>query len=82
MNEEKSNIIVVCHALTGSHHAAGYYEGEHKPGWWDGFIGPGKAVDTDEYFVICTNVVGSCFGSTGPMSTMYPHHNPTRCSCA
>lgn len=73
MNEEKSNIIVVCHALTGSHHAAGYYEGENKPGWWDGLIGPGKAIDTDEYFVICTNVIGSCFGSTGPMSTMYPH---------
>ncbi|WP_345978245.1 homoserine O-acetyltransferase [Sulfurimonas sp. HSL3-7] len=78
MNEDKSNIIVVCHALTGSHHAAGYYEGEHKPGWWDGFIGPGKAIDTDEYFVICTNVVGSCFGSTGPMSTMYPHQEPYR----
>jgi len=78
MNDEKSNIIVVCHALTGSHHAAGYYEGENKPGWWDGLIGPGKAVDTDEYFVICTNVIGSCFGSTGPMSTMYPHLEPYR----
>jgi len=78
MNEEKSNIIVVCHALTGSHHAAGYYEGENKPGWWDGLIGPGKAVDTDEYFVICTNVIGSCFGSTGPMSMMYPHLEPYR----
>ena len=78
MNEEKSNIIVVCHALTGSHHAAGYYEGEHKPGWWDGLIGPGKAIDTEEYFVICTNVIGSCFGSTGPMSMMYPHLEPYR----
>ncbi len=78
MNEEKSNIIVICHALTGSHHAAGYYEGEHKAGWWDGFIGPGKAIDTDEYFVISTNVIGSCFGSTGPMSTMHPHMEPYR----
>jgi len=59
-------------------HAAGYYEGENKPGWWDGLIGPGKAVDTDEYFVICTNVIGSCFGSTGPMSMMYPHLEPYR----
>lgn len=78
MNEEKSNIIVVCHALTGSHHAAGYYEGDHKPGWWDGFIGPGKAIDTDKFFVISTNVIGSCFGSTGPMSMMYPHQEPYR----
>ena len=78
MNDEKSNIVVVCHALTGSHHAAGYYEGENKPGWWDGLIGPGKAIDTDKFFVISTNVIGSCFGSTGPMSTMYPHHEEYR----
>ncbi len=78
MNSEKSNIVVVCHALTGSHHAAGYYEGDHKPGWWDGFIGPGKAIDTDKYFVISTNVIGSCFGSTGPMSPMYPSQEPYR----
>ncbi len=78
MNDDKSNIIVVCHALTGSHHAAGYYEGEHKGGWWDGFIGPGKAIDTDEFFVISTNVIGSCFGSTGPMSRRYPDQEPYR----
>ncbi len=78
MNDEKSNIVVVCHALTGSHHAAGYYEGEHKPGWWDGLIGPGKAIDTDKFFVISTNVIGSCFGSTGPMSTMYPQEEEYR----
>ena len=78
LNEDKNNVIVVCHALTGSHHAAGLYEGENKAGWWDGLIGPNKAVDTNKYFVICTNVIGSCFGSTGPMSLMYPHHEPYR----
>jgi homoserine O-acetyltransferase len=69
---------VVTHALTGSHHAAGLYEGESKPGWWDGLIGPGKAIDTDRFFVICSNVVGSCFGSTGPMSQMHPYEEPYR----
>lgn len=78
LNEEKSNVIVICHALTGSHHAAGVYEGENKAGWWDGLIGPNKAVDTNRYFVICTNVIGSCFGSTGPMSMQHPHHEPYR----
>jgi len=78
MNEDKSNIVVVCHALTGSHHAAGTYEGESKAGWWDGFIGSGKAIDTDKYFVICSNVIGSCFGSTGPMSLQHPHQVPYR----
>ncbi|MDF1875912.1 homoserine O-acetyltransferase [Sulfurimonas sp. SAG-AH-194-I05] len=74
LNDDKSNVIIVCHALTGSHHAAGIYEGETKAGWWNGFIGSGKAIDTDKYFVICSNVIGSCFGSTGPMSLQYPHH--------
>lgn len=78
LNEEKDNVIVVTHALTGSHHAAGTYEGDNKPGWWDGLIGPGKAVDTDRFFVICTNVIGSCFGSTGPMSLRYPYNEPYR----
>jgi homoserine O-acetyltransferase len=78
MNEEKSNIVVICHALTGSHHAAGIYEGENKAGWWDGLIGPNKAIDTNKYFVICSNVIGSCFGSTGPMSLQHPHHEPYR----
>ena len=74
MNDDKSNIIVICHALTGSHHCAGTYEGDNKAGWWDGLIGSKKVIDTDKYFVICTNVIGSCFGSTGPMSTQHPHH--------
>ncbi|QOP45408.1 homoserine O-acetyltransferase MetX [Sulfurimonas paralvinellae] len=78
LNEDKSNVVVVCHALTGSHHAAGTYEGETKSGWWDGLIGPNKAIDTDKYFVICSNVIGSCFGSTGPMSPQHPHQEPYR----
>lgn len=78
LNEDKSNVVVVCHALTGSHHAAGRYEGDRKAGWWDGLIGPGKAIDTDQYYVICTNVIGSCFGSTGPTSLMYPIARPYR----
>lgn len=72
LNEDKSNVIVVCHALTGSHHAAGKYEGDRKAGWWDGMIGDYKPIDTTKYFVICVNVIGSCFGSTGPMSPRYP----------
>jgi homoserine O-acetyltransferase/O-succinyltransferase len=70
LNEDKSNIIIITHALTGSHHAAGYYEGERKPGYWNDLIGDGKAIDTTKYFVIATNNIGSCFGSTGPMSSM------------
>ncbi len=72
LNEDKSNVIVVCHALTGSHHAAGTYEGDRKAGWWDDLIGDHKTIDTTKYFVICVNVIGSCFGSTGPTSKVYP----------
>jgi homoserine O-acetyltransferase len=78
LNSDKSNVILVCHALSGSHHAAGLYEGDRKPGWWDGLIGDGKAIDTTKYFVICTNVIGSCFGSTSPMSESYPSMQPYR----
>lgn len=78
LNEAKDNVIVICHALTGSHHAAGTYEGDNKAGWWDSLIGQGKAVDTDRFFVICTNVIGSCFGSTGPMSLRYPYNEAYR----
>ncbi len=66
LNEDKSNAILVCHALSGDAHAAGLHEGDSKPGWWDIMIGPEKAFDTDKYFVICSNVLGSCKGSTGP----------------
>ncbi|NQY24998.1 MAG: homoserine O-acetyltransferase [Campylobacteraceae bacterium] len=68
LNEDKSNVIVICHALSGSHHAAGRYNNEAKAGWWDNFIGDGKTIDTLKYYVICTNNLGSCFGSTSPMS--------------
>ncbi|MCO8249481.1 homoserine O-succinyltransferase MetX [Comamonas thiooxydans] len=70
LNADKSNAIVVCHALNASHHVAGSYEGQSKSeGWWDNMIGPGKPVDTDKFFVIGINNLGSCFGSTGPMHT-------------
>ncbi len=68
LNAKKSNAILLCHALTGSHHAAGLYEGDRKPGWWDTLVGDGKIIDTKKYFVICINVLGSCFGSTSPLS--------------
>ena len=66
LNADGSNAILICHALSGSGHAAGYHAGDDKPGWWDDCIGPGKAFDTDRFFVICSNVIGSCYGSTGP----------------
>ncbi len=70
LNADRSNAILVCHALNASHHVAGTYEGQDKSeGWWDNLIGPGKPVDTDRFFVIGVNNLGSCFGSTGPMHT-------------
>ena len=70
LNADKSNAILVCHALNASHHVAGVYEGQAKSeGWWDNMIGPGKSVDTNQFFVIGVNNLGSCFGSTGPMHT-------------
>jgi homoserine O-acetyltransferase len=72
LNADKSNAVLVCHALNASHHVAGVYEGQDKSeGWWDNMIGPGKPLDTDQFFVIGINNLGSCFGSTGPM-----HINP------
>ena len=69
LNERADNAVLVCHALTGDSHAAGRAgEGHPSEGWWDGLIGPGKALDTDRYFVVCSNVVGGCQGSTGPAS--------------
>jgi homoserine O-acetyltransferase/O-succinyltransferase len=70
LNADRSNAVLVCHALNASHHVAGVYEGQAKSeGWWDSMIGPGKAVDTNQFFVIGVNNLGSCFGSTGPMHT-------------
>ncbi len=72
LNAERSNAVLICHALNASHHVAGVYEGQaNSEGWWDNMIGPGKPVDTNRFFVIGVNNLGSCFGSTGPM-----HANP------
>jgi homoserine O-acetyltransferase/O-succinyltransferase len=68
LNRDRSNAILVFHALSGDAHVAGFHEGDEKPGWWDAVIGPKKALDTDKYFVICSNVIGGCKGSTGPSS--------------
>jgi homoserine O-acetyltransferase/O-succinyltransferase len=68
-DRENRNAVLVLHALSGDSHAAGYYYPEDaKPGWWDIMVGPGKGIDTDKYFVICSNILGSCMGSTGPSS--------------
>ena len=70
LNAERSNAVLICHALNASHHVAGSYAGQAKSeGWWDNMIGPGKPVDTNRFFVIGVNNLGSCFGSTGPMHT-------------
>jgi len=68
LDSNQSNAVLILHALSGDAHAAGLHEGENDPGWWDSMIGPGKAFDTNEYFVICSNVLGGCKGSTGPAS--------------
>jgi len=70
LNADKSNAVLICHALNASHHVAGTYAGQDKSeGWWHNMIGPGKALDTEQFFVIGVNNLGSCFGSTGPMHT-------------
>jgi len=70
LNAERSNAVLICHALNASHHVAGTYAGQAKSeGWWDNMIGPGKPVDTNRFFVIGVNNLGSCFGSSGPMHT-------------
>ena len=67
LNHDQSNAILICHALSGSHHAAGIYNtDDKKAGWWDNMIGPNKAIDTNKFYVVCVNNIGSCFGSTGP----------------
>jgi homoserine O-acetyltransferase len=70
LNASQSNAVLICHALNASHHVAGVYEGQDKSeGWWDNMIGPGKPLDTNKFFVIGVNNLGSCFGTTGPMHT-------------
>ena len=72
LNADKSNAVLICHALTGDQHVANVHPSTGKPGWWDTMVGPGKPIDTDRFFVICSNVVGGCMGTTGPASL-----NPT-----
>jgi len=67
LNAQRDNALLFCHALSGDHHAAGYHSMEdRKPGWWDNYIGPGKAFDTNKFFIVCPNNLGGCKGSTGP----------------
>jgi homoserine O-acetyltransferase/O-succinyltransferase len=70
LSATRDNAVLICHALSGDHHCAGWHAKEdRKPGWWDNLIGPGRAVDTERFFVVCANVLGGCQGSTGPSST-------------
>ena len=79
LSEQKDNAIYVCHALTGDAHAAGkHHADDRKSGWWEGFLGPGKAIDTNRYFVICANVIGGCQGTLGPGS-VNPDSNERYC---
>src|ERR1700721_1223686 len=68
LNADRSNAILVCHALTGDQHVANIHPVTGKPGWWETMVGPGRPIDTERYFVICPNVVGACMGTTGPAS--------------
>src|ERR671921_440954 len=69
LNADRSNAVLVCHALTGDQHAANVHPVTGKAGWWETLIGPGKPIDTNRFFVICANVIGGCMGATGPAST-------------
>ena len=69
LNAARTNAVLVCHALTGDQHLASTHPVTGKPGWWDRFVGPGKPLDPERHFIICTNVVGGCMGTTGPAST-------------
>ena len=68
LNDNKDNAVLICHALSGNHHVAGYHEGDDKPGWWDNMVGSGKPINTNKLFVVCVNNIGGCHGSTGPAS--------------
>src|ERR1700741_2335597 len=69
LNADRSNAVLVCHALTGDQHVANLHPVTQKPGWWETMVGPGRPIDTERYFVISPNVVGGCMGTTGPAST-------------
>ena len=66
LNKDKDNAVLICHALSGNHHAAGKYKDDDKSGWWDNMIGPEKPIDTNSLYVVCLNNLGGCHGSTGP----------------
>jgi len=76
-NRDRTNVILVCHALSGCAHAAGWHEDGARPGWWNELIGPGRAFDTSRFCIVSTNVLGGCYGTTGPASidpaTGLPH---------
>ena len=76
LNDDKSNAVLVCHALSGNHHVAGLHKGDERPGWWDNMIGPGKPINTDKLFVVCMNNLGGCHGSTGPISINEETNSP------
>jgi homoserine O-acetyltransferase len=76
LNAAKSNLVLVCHALTGDQHVANLHPVTGKPGWWETMVGPGKPIDTNRYFVLCANVLGGCMGSTGPSSANPATGNP------
>ena len=77
LNADANNAILICHALSGDHHAAGrHHSDDRKPGWWDNCIGPGRPIDTNRYFVVCSNNLGGCGGSTGPTSIMPGANRP------
>src|SRR5690606_22423197 len=68
LNADASNVVVICHALTGDANAAGHHGDPDRPGWWDLLVGPGRTVDTERFFVVCANLLGGCRGTTGPSS--------------
>ena len=68
-NAQRDNTILICHALTGDAHVAGWHDADNKnPGWWDEMVGPGKSLDTNHFHIVCSNLLGSCNGTTGPSS--------------
>ena len=76
LNADRSNAVLVCHALTGDQYVAEPHPLTGKPGWWKQVVGPGRPVDTDRFFVICANVLGGCMGSTGPREPASPAASP------
>src|SRR5260370_7117623 len=78
LNAAKSNAILILHAFSGDAHAAGISAETGKPGWWDNMIGPGKAFDTEKYFIICSNVLAGCTATPGPSSVNPPTRSPSR----